>query len=40
MKDRIAENHHPGHGRATELRVDLSAITHNARRLAEIADVC
>ena len=39
MKDRIAENHHPGHGRATELRVDLSAITHNARRLAEIAGV-
>jgi alanine racemase len=30
---------HPGHGRATELRVDLSAITYNARRLAEIAGV-
>ncbi|HRA54296.1 MAG TPA: alanine racemase [Thermoflexales bacterium] len=30
---------HAGHGRATELRVDLGAITHNARRLAEIAGV-
>ena len=39
MSDRIAERPHPGHGRATELRVDLSAITHNARRLAEIAGV-
>ncbi|MEO6061276.1 MAG: alanine racemase [Thermoflexales bacterium] len=28
-----------GHGRATELRVDLQAITHNARRLAAIAGV-
>ncbi len=28
-----------GHGRATEVRVDLQAITHNARRLAAIAGV-
>ncbi|HQY24644.1 MAG TPA: alanine racemase [Thermoflexales bacterium] len=39
MSDQIAERPHPGHGRATELRVDLGAITHNARRLAEIAGV-